>query len=94
MSCNDEFDIEVTEISERQVLCINGTEIVKANTAPDSPILGFGPPRANEPTNMQTIRQVVKFLMLENLENPDGDQSTPQNMFALNSHLCFLKQSK
>ena len=58
------------------------------NTAPDSPFQGFDPPKADGPfvpANHRTTGQVMKFIVNEDLKNPEGDQSTPPKHLRLKS---------
>ena len=53
----------------------DGTEIIMYNTAPDAPFQGFDSPDY-VPADIHTTGKVMKFIVKDELKNPDGDKST------------------
>jgi len=65
------------------------------NSAPDEPFKGFGTPEY-KPANASTIGKVMKFIVNDNLKNPQGDKSTlAENSLAmlLSSRKLFIATS-
>lgn len=59
----------------------NGTEILMLNTAPNEP---FGGLEDYTAADFATTGQVLKFILNDDLSNPDGDQSTLPSCLRLN----------
>jgi len=62
----------------------HGTEIIMYNSAPDGPFKGFDSPEY-APADIRTTGQVMKFIVNDELKNPDGDQSSRPRKLRLKS---------
>jgi FtsP/CotA-like multicopper oxidase with cupredoxin domain len=68
----------------------DGTEILMINTAPNEPFSGFDD---YIPADSNLTGQVLKFIVDQNLTNPDGDQSTPATCLRLNPKVILPEAS-
>jgi spore coat protein A len=83
MGPSERYDV-IVDFSELE----SGDEVVMENTGPDEPFAGWewdGDHYDPDPANRHTTRKVMKFIVDELLNNPDGDPSTDPEELILDS---------